>query len=195
MTQAVISISETNIFTVVKALIDSLGLNNPPVNPPAPTAAQVIRAPVNRAPTPPIGFIALTPGKQKRLSTNVNSYQVPQAGVLAPGTIGQMMPTEWTIQVDCYGPAAGDWAAIIKNIWRSEYAVDFMSLGNSGFDLAPLYAEDAMQMPLVSGEDQYEERWTFPVALQSNPIVTLVQQFPNVIGPVNLVNVDRTYKG
>lgn len=186
---AAISITETNVFTIVKALIDSFNFQQAPDNPPQNPAVQVIRLPANRVATPTRGFIALTPGAQKRLSTNINVYDLNNQ------QIDQMMPTQWTIQADFYGSLAGDWAAIVKNVWRSEYCVNFLALANSGFDLAPLYADDAMQMPLVTGEERYLERWTVPLNLQSNPVVNLPQQFQKFIGPVNLVNVDRTYKG
>lgn len=75
------------------------------------------------------------------------------------------------VQIDFYGPAAGEWSAAIESVWRSLYGPDQFPAG-----IAPLYCSDAHQMPLVTGEEQYEYRWALTAALEYNPTVIIPQQ-------------------
>jgi hypothetical protein len=95
-----------------------------------------------------------------------------------------------SIQIDCYGPTSGDRATVISTLLRDEYACD--QFAASGVDMQPLYASDAKQMPLIDGEQQYEERWTFEAVLQFNPVITTPQQSANAL-TIDLIEVDRTY--
>ena len=58
---------------------------------------------------------------------------------------------------------------------------------------APQAAADLpLAVRALIGKAQYEERWTFDVALQINPTITMPQQSANAL-QVGLLNVDRTY--
>lgn len=164
------SITETNIITALRAFVLSI------------VDCEVIRAPVNRAAMPLGDFVVLSPLTNIPLSTNVSTLTGSTRSIMRPSQIG--------IQVDCYGGTAGDRATAISTLLRDQYAVD--SFAASGFDMAPLYAGDSHQMPIVDGEQQYEERWTFEATLQFNPIMTPPQDSATALN-VNLVNVDRAY--
>ena len=97
------------------------------------------------------------------------------SSVIQAGTKEHMQSTQIVIQVDVHGPNSGDNAQKITTLLRDEYAVD--SFKASGFDISPLYTNDARQIPFTNGEQQLEEKWTVEVVLQANPIVSVPQQF------------------
>jgi hypothetical protein len=177
---ASISITELQVFTALRALIQSLI---------DPSLCEVIRTQGNRVPTPKGAFIALTPSLLERLSTNESTYN----GTLQTQALKQS--TKVSIHVDCYGPSSGEWAVTLMTVLRSEYASQFFDTQRAagGIDMQTLYASEPQQLPLVTGESQFLERWFFESVLQTNPIVTLPQQSAIVVGPVKLINADVSY--
>lgn len=110
----------------------------------------------------------------------VGTYQVSSSQLVGSETIyaGQrvdLLPAQWTVQVDVYGPASADNAQVIETLFRSEYATD--AFGSYGYDVQPLYCDDAHQVPLIDAEQQFEERWTLDLNLQFNALVGTSQQF------------------
>lgn len=170
---ATVSITQTDVFTILRAFILNL------------IDTEVIRGIVNRVPTPRGDFIALTPSGLIRQATNFVTYDSL--------TDIQMLKqsTQVTMQIDCYGKQSADWAVILMTTLRSGYAAEFFTA--SGFDMQPLYATEPNQLPLVTGEQQYQERWMFQAVLQTNPVTTLIQQFADQVGPINLIDVDVVY--
>jgi hypothetical protein len=147
------SITETQVFTALRAFLLTI------------VTCEVVRAPVNRVAMPLGDFISLTPISNIPLSTNVTTLTGANNSI--------KRASQFTIQIDCYGAGAGDRATAITTLLRSSYACDQFTA--SGFDIQPLYAGDARQMPLVDGEGQYELRYTFDCVLQFNPILTTLQ--------------------
>lgn len=159
------------LFIAVKAFIMSLlPLDND----------HVVQGLGNGVPMPDGEFICLTATGLKRLSTNHSIYAVDLQR-------SAKMPTEYSIQFDCYGPNASDYANTLVAMWRDEYACDF--LAPTG---APLYSGDPIQAPLVNGEENYEQRFTFTALLQFNPVVTVPQQSATALA-VELVSVDAEF--
>lgn len=172
-----ISISESDVLASLRALILSL------------VSCEVVKGLGNRVPMPIDPFICLTPALQQRLSTNVVTYD-NLTDPDSPAWQYQKQSLQYSIQVDCYGPQSSDWAAVITTVLRSEYATSQFEA--DGFEIQPLYAEDPRQLPLVDGEQQYEQRWTFAAVLQCNPVVSLPMQFFDE-AVVGLVEVDAAY--
>ena len=165
------NLTEEDIFTALRTVILTV------------VGCPVIRAQVNRAPMPLGDFIALTPKSAIPLETNIDTYTATTKTV--------ERRTQYTIQIDCYGTLASDRALTIAMILRDSYAANqFAALG---YDMAPLYAGDATQMPLIDGEEQYEERWTFDAVLQVNPSITLTEETANTL-TVGLVPADVFYR-
>ncbi len=164
------SVTETDVFTALRAFLLTV------------VGCPVVRTQVNRVPMPLGDFIALTPISAAPLETNTDTYTASTKTVLRP--------TEYTIQIDCYGAAASDRALTIASLLRDSYAVDQFAL--QGFDVSPLYAGDAKQMPLIDGEEQYEERWTFNAVLQVNGLITLPEQTADTL-TVGLIPADVFY--
>ncbi len=164
------SITETQVFTALRAFIMTI------------VSCEVIRLPSNRVSMPLGAFVSMSPGTNIPLSTNVTTYATTTKSVKRPSQI--------SIQIDCYGAGSSDTATAISTLLRDPYACD--QFATSGFDITPLYAGDAHQIPLVDGEAQYEERWTFDAVLQFNPVLTVSQDYATALA-VNVINVDTTY--
>lgn len=166
--QMIASVTETQIFTALRAFI--LGVVD----------CEVIRVPNNRVPMPVGEFISLSAISNSPLSTNVSSYSSTEKSIIRP--------SQFTIQVDCYGASAGDRATAITTLFRDAYGCD--ALAPSG--IQPLYASDARQMPMVDGESQYVTRYTFDAVMQFNPVLTVSQQSANEL-QVGIKEVDRAF--
>lgn len=92
-----------------------------------------------------------------------------------------------SVQFDFYGEQAGDWASVAETLWRDAYAVDILSP-----EAVPLYTDTASMVPLVTGEDQFLERFVMTAVLQWNPQVTTPQQSATV-AEIELINVDERF--
>ena len=147
---------------LIDAVIEALGAF---ITPFLPDGTPITRAQVNRVAPPNSPFVELREILQVDLETptSTNSTEFQQAGILTP--------TRIDIQVDFYGPSAGDWCKAIKAVMRSQYAPAQFPDG-----IKPLYSSDGQQAPLITGEQQYENRWILTCSLQYNPDVFVPQQ-------------------
>lgn len=129
----------------------------------------VIQGLGNGLPFPDGPFVCMTATSQRKLSTSTDTYD-PDAE-----TRTVLVPTEYSIQIDCYGPQSSDMAWTLSNMWRDQFGYDAMHPND------PLYSTDPTQVPLVNAEKNYEQRWTFIALLQFNPTVTVTQQFADTL--------------
>lgn len=137
-----------------------------------PSGTEVVRGQDNRVPMPTSGdFVVMTPTQRKQMAQTVHSYNpaAPSAGIERSSTL--------TFQLDIYGPTAADNAQVVTTLLRDAYGVSHMA--GSGF--APLYAEDPMQMPLVTGEQQFIERWKVECLLHANVEITVPAEFADTL--------------
>lgn len=140
----------------------------------------VIQGLGNDVPQPLGEHIVMTATAQAALSTNHSLYDVDlQRGVRTP--------TRYNIQLDCYGPTSSDRATQIVMLWRDQYGVEALAP-----NAAPLYCTDPTQIPLVNGEENYEQRWSLTALLQFNPVVTVPQQSATSL-VVDIVSVDAEF--
>jgi hypothetical protein len=121
---------------------------------------------------------------------SINNAQTVSAEGMACGTNSMLQKLEVVAQLDVYGPGSADLATIISTAFRDEYGVDLFAA--SGFDVAPLYADDPRQIGFIDGEVQWEERWIIEAHIQANVSVVVPQQFAAVLS-LDLVNVDVEY--
>lgn len=133
-------------------------------------SAQIVRAQANRVPMPRRSFVLLTEILQADLETSAASDDAPHAQVTIAGR------KRIDVQVDFYGPAAGDQCSAVMAIFRSGYAAPMFPDG-----IKPLYCSDGRQAPLIDAEQQYESRWTVTASLQYNSSVALPQQFAHTV--------------
>lgn len=167
---AMIDITEQQIFTAMRGFILSL------------IDCEVIQGLDNGTPMPKGGFIAMTVLFDNRLSTNINTYIDDEVQSVK----NAMQPTQFTMQIDCYGAQAHEWAKIFTTMFRDEYACDRLAP-----TCQPLHADDPRQMAITNGEQQYEQRWLITALLQYNPTVTVDQEFFTSASPV-AINADTT---
>lgn len=120
----------------------------------------------------------------------VSQPQTVASETMACGSKSILQATQVTVQLDVYGPASADYAQIITTALRDSFAAD--QFAASGFDVSPLHADDANQMPLIDAESQYEERWVIKCFLQCNPVLTVPQQFASSL-EVGFVSAQAQY--
>ncbi len=143
--------TQSDVFTALFAYLQGLFPGVP-----------IIRGLDNNVPMPNTDSIELTPLYEKRLSTNVRSYD-PDNGIVT-----LRMGTEYTIQVDCFGSTANYRATVIALLWRDDAAVSQFPDG-----ITPLYADDPRQIQFQNDQNQYEERWMVEIKLQYNALVSM----------------------
>lgn len=135
-------------------------------------ACPTIQGLVNRTAMPIGGFIAMTSLRQHRLSTNTKAYSDSFVAGIPTGTKAITQATEWVVQIDCYGSQSMQWANILTTLFRDEFSCTALKPY-----LQPLEADDPVPMPLVNGEQQYEQRWVVTAKFQYNPTTIITQQF------------------
>jgi len=151
-----------------------------------PTGTPILRGPINKVAQPAGNHVLLTPISRRRLRTNVevdlDQYPAPD-----PGAMALEQGVQLDVQADFYGTLSADWATMFQTAFRSEYAARALAP-----TCAPLYADDGRMVPLVTGEEQYLERWAVTAALQYNPVTTVPQEYAGA-AEVTIINVDEAY--
>ena len=163
--------SSITVDQVISALADFLA--------PFVPAAEIVRAQVNRVAMPSNPSIVLTELNQVDLSVPNTDYQPDDGTATINGS------SRIDVQIDFYGEQASEFCKTVKTAFRSHW-------GFSHFPakIKPLYTSDGIQAPLVTGEQQYESRWTLTASLQYNPIITVPQDFANSLAPAKLLPAD-----
>lgn len=130
----------------------------------------------------------------------MGTYQVSGAPQTIPPRIiyidtrSDLVATQWSVQLDVHGPNSADNSRVIEGLFRSEYATTvFDSSGLPLGNIAPLYCDEAKQIPFINAEQQYENRWVLDLQIQLNPVITTVQQFAQQL-QAGLIPVDIFYK-
>lgn len=168
MADFVTSITVDDVIDALAALLEPLA-----------AGYTIVRGQVNRVPQPRPLAIILT-------EVHLADLQVPSYFVDPDAEQGAIHgPRQIGVQCDIYGANAGDVCTVIKQALRSDYAFRNMPAA-----IKVLYPDDGRQIPLVTGEQQYETRWTLTVALQYNPVVTVPQQTATALEVDHLVAAD-----
>lgn len=147
-------------------------------------SAHVIKGNQNRVAMPSAPFVVMNIATMTRLRTNVDLFD---STIPDPTSMTREQGVMAEMQLDVYGPGSGDMANILTTLWRDPYGCD--ALGDT---CQPLYAEIATQAPLVTGEEQYLERYIVRARLQYNPVVSVTQDFASVV-EVDVISVDQRY--
>lgn len=178
----VISITQDQLFTALLPWLRTIT---------SLPASCVFQGDGNRTPLPfpTPGFVIVTIIKTRPLNTPVDEDDT---------TAGNPVQTnierhyEVTVQLDFYsGPTVGntsgtafDWKTMVENVWHDQATVDALEP-----TCTPLYSNPAIMGPLDDAEVQFEQRWTMEVTLQFNPVISVPQQYANILGPVDVVQV------
>lgn len=162
------SITMTAAFTALRTFLLSI----------LPAGTEVVQGQANRVPMPQGGnFVVMTPMRLEQMAQTVHELAPPVAPAPALGTDEISRSTGLHFQLDVYGTTSAENANVITTLLRDSYGYE--ALKPSG--VAPLYAEDAFQMPLVAGEQQWIQRWTIRAALHGNIAVTVPQGFADTL--------------
>ena len=151
------TITQEDAFTAIKGFLDTVL-----------TGCEVVQGQDNRVPMPTSpNFVVMTAVNRAQLAQTTHDYR--------PDDDEQDIArsTSLTFQIDVYGDAAADNAQVITTLMRDAYGVDLMSASG----VHPLYCGDPQQMPLLTGEQQYLQRWTIGCVVQANLGVTVTTQF------------------
>ena len=144
------------------------------------TGGQTIRGQQNRValPNPPVAVLT-------ELGQFDLNFPYMDFTNLAAGTADIDASTRIDVQVDIYGPLAGSQCKAVKSAFRSEY-------GFNAFPayVKPLYTDDGREIPLITGEQQYERRWTLTATMQYNPTVTVPQQSADVLSVHEIIDAN-----
>lgn len=148
--------------------------------------AVIVRAQQNRVPMPTDPCIVLTELFQTPLQKPQERYDLGNPNA---STVTLALPSRLDVQIDFYGPQAGDWCQTVQVAFRTLFAADSFPSG-----IAPLYTSDGVQSPLITGESQWESRWTLTVSMQYNNSVVMPQDYavqaaPTVRPPIDLYGV------
>ena len=163
--------SSITVDQVIDALADFLA--------PFVPGASVVRAQVNRVAMPSNPCVILTEMMQVDLTVPATDYQPEDDTATVYG------PTRIDVQIDFYGAQAGEFCKTVKTAFRSHWG-----FAHFPANIKPLYTSDGIQSPLTTGEQQYESRWTLTASLQYNPIVTVPQDFADVLVPNKVLPAD-----
>ena len=159
----------------VDQVIDALAAFLAPFVP----GGQIVRAQVNRVALPANPCAVLTELLQVDLSVPATEYQPLENTATIYG------PSRIDVQIDFYGAQAGEFCKTVKTAFRSHWG-----FAHFPANIKPLYTSDGIQSPLTTGEQQYESRWTLTASLQYNPIVTVPQDFADVLTPNKVLPAD-----
>jgi hypothetical protein len=152
-----------------------------------PAGTPVLRGPIDRAAYPNVDFVLVTPVFRDPLRTTIVTHD-PDAGVAR-----WEQGTKVELQVDLYGDTLGaDWCAMFSTMWKTEYACDALGTIAPGVPCSPLYTDGGRMMPLVTGEEQYSERWMVRTFLQYNPTVSTPQDYADTVD-ITVISVDVAF--
>ena len=168
-----ISITDDDVFTALRAFLVAV----------LPAGVEVIQLQDNGVPMPAAGFVGMNNGGNRRLATNANGYT--DSGGTHTKSI--TTPTAYTMALDFYGPDSGAWAAIVQSMFRDESAPDLFPA-----NIQPLHADDPMQIALLNGEAQYEQRWRLEATMQTVAVITTPQEFAGALA-IGIKSVDAEY--
>lgn len=176
MTYAV-SITEADVMSALRAWVLSA------------VQGEVVQGFTNRVSTPKGSFVVMSGLVKRNLSTNMKTFTSP----VTPSTVGELRNTkslEYTVQLDVYGPASGDDSTVLTTAFTNDAAWSFFN--NLVPGLAPLFMEDPRQSPIVTGEQQYDQRWTLVAHLNFMPSIVEPQESATE-AVTGIIDVDATY--
>lgn len=159
------------IDNVIAALADFL-------EPLMPAGTQIVRAQTNRVAMPPPPCVVLTEMGQYDLSTTRATYDINTGANFHRST-------RIDFQLDFYDGKAGEMCNTAKTLLRSTYGPENFPEG-----IKPLYCSDGIQSPLITGEEQYEARWTVTVSMQYNPVINVAAEQFDTVGETSVIAAD-----
>ena len=168
------SVTEADVFTALRSFLIAV----------LPAGTEVVQAQNNGVPMPLGPFVAMNSTSIRRLSTNVG-VNVP--GSVNPGSQTVSSSVQMSVQLDFFGVGSGDMAVTVQTLFRDGYGVSLFPP-----TVTPLYADDPVQLPLIGGEANFEQRWKLDAVMQFNPAFSPPLDFANAL-TVGVVSVDQRF--
>lgn len=122
----------------------------------------------------------------------VDRSQSISSRLMSAGTKTVVQNTKVVIQCDVHGPGGADNAHTIATLLRDDYGVQSFADQDPSYGVVPLFTEDPRQMPFINAEQQYEDRYVVEIALQSNQVISVPQQFADV-STIEVISVDAAF--
>jgi hypothetical protein len=146
-------------------------------------AGQTVFGPVGGSPAANTGGVILRqllPLQAGESLGGVGRYATTPMAAISSATIylginAKLQKTEVTVQVDVHGPASAENAQRISTLMRDGYGVEQFNL--TGYPIAPLHADDPIEIPWSNDQQQIEERWVVQLCLQADISIAIRQQF------------------
>lgn len=183
MSTATLTPTENQIFDAVWGFLDTVFGST--------ISANIFKGFQNMTATPAgTSYVVVSPGIVVRQNQIVRNYDAVN------GLSLNERDTQYSYQVDCYGPNGPDYANTIAIAWRTLWACDYFAGNNLNpppgvpLPVIPLYADEPQQLNVVNGELQYEQRFMLKLYLQANQTVALPQDFFTGTPPIKIIVAD-----
>lgn len=164
---ATLSLTDKQTFTALVNFLENI-LPTQDVN--GNLLIDIVRGQDNKVSEPVTdNFVEMLFLHKERLSTNVVSY-TEQVGDTT-STRHDLTPIKYAIRLDIHGSNGADNTQIIMSMFRSDHAASVFK--GVGYDVTPLWCQDAKQVPFLNGEQQVEQRWILEIYLQCNPVLSM----------------------
>lgn len=125
----------------------------------------------------------------------VSVAQAVASGTISAGAQSVTQAVRHAVQLDFHSKdltVGADMAVTVSTLLRDEFATDQFANQSPSYDVTPLYADDARQVPFTNDQKQVEWRWVVEALLQANVVVSVPMQFADSVG-VELISVDAEY--
>lgn len=109
--------------------------------------------------------------------------QTVAAETISAGAKTVTMNAKAIVQIDFHAAdgTSGDMANVVSALMRDAYAAEQFANQSPNYGVAPLYADDAKQLPFFNDQQQVEWRWVVEALLQANISVSVPQQFADAV--------------
>ena len=154
-----------------------------------PSGVEIVVGQGNRVPQP-VGdnSVVIQPPSLKRLTTTVETWSTLSSP--APTVIAYEQDVAAKVQLHVFGANSADNVNMITTLLRSSYGVSYFAGTETG--VSPLYCDDGQQIPFITGEDQFQDRYIVEATFQMSVTISAPQQFADEIA-LDLIEVDATY--
>ena len=153
--------TQSQLFTLIRAFLLRILPD---------TGWEVVLGQANRVPQPPTdGLVSVIFRGLNRLATTVDTWsEAPDPVVLT-----HQQDVAAKIQLQVFGEDAVDAVNTITTLLRSSYACQFFA----GSGIAPLFCDDGQQVPFITGETQYQDRYIVEAQFEMSVTMATTQQF------------------
>lgn len=139
---------------------------------PALANTQIVQGQNNDVPMPTgPDFLVIVPSGRYWQATTTHDYRPADD----ERDTTQQMRGEYNFSF--YGPSAAEYAEKFAILFRDLYGCDFLR----PYQVQPLWADGARQMPLIDDAKQYVQRYLVQTHVQFNPTVSTAQQFADTL--------------